>query len=163
MADRERDTPNSTEGSSQDKDYRQAIADYGPALDRLARAYEADPDLRHDLLQDIHFALWRSFSVFGGRCSVRTWTYRITHNISASHVARRSRLKAQHLMSLEDISEAPSDDNPELAMSDQQERDELLGLIQSLKSPDRQIILLYLEELGDVPISVEIRGAGVAG
>jgi DNA-directed RNA polymerase specialized sigma24 family protein len=40
--------------------YEEVAADYGAALDRLARAYEADPDKRRDLLQDIHLALWRS-------------------------------------------------------------------------------------------------------
>jgi DNA-directed RNA polymerase specialized sigma24 family protein len=34
---------------------------FGPALDRLARAYEADPEKRRDLSQDIHLQLWRSF------------------------------------------------------------------------------------------------------
>jgi hypothetical protein len=31
-----------------------------------ARAYEADPDKRRDLLQEIHFALWRSFRGLSG-------------------------------------------------------------------------------------------------
>lgn len=58
---RERDESGPTDGAGQDEEYRQAVADYAPALDRLARAYEDGPDLRRDLLQDIHFALWRSF------------------------------------------------------------------------------------------------------
>ena len=66
--------------TSQDDQYRDAAAGFGPALDRLACAYEADPDIRRDLLQDIHLALWRSFANFDGRCSLRTWVYRIAHN-----------------------------------------------------------------------------------
>jgi len=42
---------------SQDDLYREATAAYGAALDRLVRAYEADPDKRRDLLQEIHFLL----------------------------------------------------------------------------------------------------------
>jgi hypothetical protein len=42
--------------------YADAIDQYGAALDRLVRAYEADPEKRRDLGQDIHFQLWRSFS-----------------------------------------------------------------------------------------------------
>ena len=38
---------------SQDDRYREAAAAYGAALERLARAYEADPDFRRDLLQEI--------------------------------------------------------------------------------------------------------------
>jgi DNA-directed RNA polymerase specialized sigma24 family protein len=33
-----------------------AISGYGPAMERLARVYEADPDARRDLLQEIHIA-----------------------------------------------------------------------------------------------------------
>jgi RNA polymerase sigma-70 factor (ECF subfamily) len=57
----------------QDGRYTRAAAAFGPALERLARAYEADPDQRLDLLQDIHFALWRSFARYDERCSERTW------------------------------------------------------------------------------------------
>jgi RNA polymerase sigma-70 factor, ECF subfamily len=60
--------------------YEEASAAYGAALERLARAYEADPDRRRDLLQEIHIALWRSLEGFDGRCSLRTWVYRVAHN-----------------------------------------------------------------------------------
>jgi D-alanyl-D-alanine-carboxypeptidase/D-alanyl-D-alanine-endopeptidase len=57
--------------------YEEATATYGPALERLARAYEPNPELRRDLLQEIHIALWRSLASFDGRCSLRTWIYRV--------------------------------------------------------------------------------------
>ena len=50
--------------SGPDELYREAAARFGAALDRLARAWEADPDKRRDLLQDIHLNLWRSFGHF---------------------------------------------------------------------------------------------------
>jgi RNA polymerase sigma-70 factor, ECF subfamily len=53
--------------------YEEAVAAYGPALERLARAYEADPERRRDLLQEIHVALWQSFERFDNRCALRTW------------------------------------------------------------------------------------------
>jgi len=46
---------------SQDELYEDAARTYSAPLERLARAYEADPEIRRDLLQDIHVALWRSF------------------------------------------------------------------------------------------------------
>jgi RNA polymerase sigma-70 factor, ECF subfamily len=49
---------------SQDELYERVADEYGTALDRLAHAYEADPDRRRDLLQEIHLALWRSFERF---------------------------------------------------------------------------------------------------
>jgi DNA-directed RNA polymerase specialized sigma24 family protein len=45
------------EGKPQDERYLEAAAQYGAALHRLATAYEADPDKRRDLLQDVHLAL----------------------------------------------------------------------------------------------------------
>ncbi len=66
----------------------EAAAEFGPALDRLARGYEADADLRRDLRQDIHTELWRSLARFDGRCSLRTWVYRVAHNTAASHVLK---------------------------------------------------------------------------
>ena len=37
--------------------YVRALAGYGNALKRLARAYEMDADRRRDVLQEIHMAL----------------------------------------------------------------------------------------------------------
>jgi RNA polymerase sigma-70 factor, ECF subfamily len=67
-------------GLKQDELYQTAIRDFGRALDRLAAGYEADPQRRHDLRQDIHLQLWRSLDLFDGRCSLKTWTFRVAHN-----------------------------------------------------------------------------------
>ena len=47
--------------------FDEAIAAYGPALQRLTHAYESRPDRRADLLQEIHLALWQSLQRFDGR------------------------------------------------------------------------------------------------
>src|SRR5262245_7608505 len=86
-----------------DTRYEEAAATHGAALERLARAYESDPDRRRDLLQDIHLALWRSLAGFDGRCSLRTWVYRVAHNTATSQVIRRRR-RAPTLVSLDDAS-----------------------------------------------------------
>jgi len=77
--------------NTQDELYKEAVATYGPALVRLARACEADPDARKDLLQEMHLALWRSMKTFDARCSPRTWVYRVAHNAATSHVLRSRR------------------------------------------------------------------------
>src|SRR6476661_5823198 len=94
--------------STQEDRYQNASAVYGAALDRLAGAYEANPEERRDLLQDIHLGLWRSFSAFDGRCSLRTWVYRVAHNIATSHVIRQKR-KNSALVTLETIESMPDD------------------------------------------------------
>jgi DNA-directed RNA polymerase specialized sigma24 family protein len=60
--------------------YGEAVAAFGSALERLTHGYESLADARQDLLQEIHVALWRSFSSFKGQCSLRTWVYRVAHN-----------------------------------------------------------------------------------
>src|SRR6476619_6241739 len=98
--------------------YDEASAAHGAALERLARAYEADPDRRRDLLQEIHIALWRSLAGFDGGCSLRTWVYRVAHNTATSQVIRR-RTNAPTLVSLDEVEAMPADDNGHLE-ADQQ-------------------------------------------
>jgi RNA polymerase sigma-70 factor (ECF subfamily) len=140
--------------------YKDAILAHGPALDRLGRAYEADPEDRRDLLQEIHLALWRSFRVFDARCSLRTWVYRVAHNAAASHVLRSRRRRSQTLVSLEEIEEqggiaAKEDTNQPLERA--QVLEQLYSLIQRLDPLDRQVILLYLEGMDAASIG-EITG-----
>jgi RNA polymerase sigma-70 factor, ECF subfamily len=132
------------DGTRQDAFYLRAAAEFGPALARLARTYEADAHLRLDLLQDIHFALWRSFSGFAEQCSLRTWVYRVAHNVGISRRVRRRQLK---LTSLEDLIEAPSGISPENEAHAAHALARLHGLIRALKPPDDQVMLLYLEDM----------------
>jgi RNA polymerase sigma-70 factor (ECF subfamily) len=130
---------------SQDDQYREAAALYGAALERLARAYEADPDHLRDLLQEIHLALWRSFAAWNARCSLRTWVYRVAHNAAISHVIRQRRIHSHALVSLEELEHLPDPAAPDAGR--RQALDRLLTLVQRLKPLDRQVILSYLEGL----------------
>ena len=141
----------------QDELYEDAAKTYGAALDRLARAYEADPEIRRDLLQDIHVALWRSFAGFDGRCSMRTWIYRVAHNVGASHVLRQRRARSQALVGLEELENLPDAHSGQGASDRGQALNRLLSLIQCLKPLDRHVILSYLEGL-DAPSIGEITG-----
>ena len=135
------------EADEQQRCYEAAAAQYGPAIERIARAYEADPHERRDLVQDIHIALWRSFAAFDGRCAVGTWTWRVAHNAAASHASRQRRRRLDKLASLEELSEAPDAGDPEAVAGQRQVLDRLSALIQALGPPDRQVMLLYLEDL----------------
>jgi len=134
--------------AEQDRQYQDAAAQFGPALDRLALAYEADASVRDDLLQEIHLAIWRSFAGFDGRCSLRTWVYRVAHNTAASHVLRRTRLNRKVLVTLDEIEQVPDcqPHGPEVAAR-QQVLDRVFALIHQLDPFDRQIIIAYLEDM----------------
>ena len=127
-----------------DKLYEEAMEAHGPALSRLARGYEADPDKRRDLLQEIYIALWRSFSSFDERCSLRTWAYRVAHNVAASHIVRRKRTLTR-LVELDALEAEPGAVDGEANANRQHSLSRLLELIQRLKPLDRQMMLLYLE------------------
>jgi RNA polymerase sigma-70 factor (ECF subfamily) len=142
--------------ASQDDLYRDAADKYGSALERLGRAYEADPEKRRDLIQDIHFQLWRSFQRYDARCSLRTWVYRVAHYVAASHVLRERRIFS-NLVSLEEFELLPDKDDSQFAADQRMNLERLSMLIQQLKPLDRQVIISYLEGIDAASIG-EITG-----
>lgn len=131
----------------QDDLYHEVSESFRDALARLVRAYELDPEKQSDLQQEIHLALWRSFASYESRCSLRTWVYRVAHNTAASYVLGQKRAKRDVLIGMEEL-EAVADlggvgrvDEERFAL------ERLFELIHRLKQPDRQLMLLYLEDL----------------
>jgi len=131
----------------QDDLYREAVTAYGAALERFARGYEADPDRRRDLVQEIHLALWRSFEGFEARCSLRTWVYRVAHNTAASHVLKDKRARLSQWVDLEYAAATPDPAHEANAHADADLLARLIAFVQTLKPPDRQVMLLYLDAL----------------
>src|SRR5215471_5021423 len=131
--------------------YKEAMASCGTALDRVARAYETDPDKRRDLLQEIHVALWQSFEHFEGRCSLKTWVYRVAHNTATSVVVRK-KIKAPAFVDLEEV-EASLQNESEQILDHQANLDRVWALIHKLKPHDKQVILLYLEGMDSASIA----------
>jgi RNA polymerase sigma-70 factor, ECF subfamily len=145
-----------TENTSQDELYREVAAEYAAALERLARAYEADPEKRRDLLQEIHFQIWRSLSYFNRQCSMRTWIYRVAHHTATSHVIRERRVN-RWWVRLEDLDALPGGEAHDAAAEAQSVLERLSRLIQQLKPLDRQIMVSYLEGMDAASIA-EITG-----
>jgi RNA polymerase sigma-70 factor (ECF subfamily) len=143
-------------GSPQDALYAEAAATYGAAIERLARAYEPNADRRSDLVQEIHAALWRSFASFDRRCSLRTWVYRVAHNVATSQVLRR-RGRTPTLVGLEELASMSNAVDQDQVLDDRRALDRMMMLIHGLDPFDRQVILLYLEGLDAASIG-EITG-----
>jgi len=150
-----------SDAAGREQRYAEAAAAFGPALERLARAYERDPDKRRDLLQEIHVALWRSLARFDGRCSMRTWVYRVAHNTATSKVLR-PQTNAPSIVALDDSLESIAAAASEEEVLDRRRALERLhGLISRLRPLDRQVMLLYLEQLDAASIA-EITGLSAA-
>lgn len=136
-----------------DEMYREASAAYGAALSRLVRAYEAEAHKRGDLLQEIHAAIWKSLGQFKGNCSLRTWVFRIAHNVAASHVLRERRRGRVKMVSIEELDDASSAPDSQQAIARVQALARLKELIRQLIPIDRQVILSYLEGMDAEAIS----------
>jgi len=109
--------------------YRLAIDLLGTALARLAAGYEANAADRQDLLQNIHLQVWRSMASFDGRCSLRTWVYRVAHNVAADGAGVEGRVESH-----------------EAVVSDRLALEQIHDLLHQMAPIDQQVMLLYLED-----------------
>ncbi|MBY6013638.1 RNA polymerase sigma factor [Qipengyuania gaetbuli] len=123
--------------------YREAGAQFAPAIARLARAMERDGDKARDLEQDIHCELFRSFARFEGQCALKTWVYRVAHNVAAEHRLRESRRRPT--VSLEETDELPSLGSGERAAAEGHAVVRAQEMIRQLPTLDAQVMLLWLE------------------
>jgi RNA polymerase sigma-70 factor (ECF subfamily) len=126
----------------------EVLDQFGPALQRLAQSYEGDPSLRADLVQEIYVALARALPGFEARASLRTFVYRVAHNVAATHVLRAKSGRSRWI-TIDDLAEEPVDPEPQPDdLVERKRRLELLaGLVSRLKPLDRQLTLLFLEGL----------------
>lgn len=133
--------------SSRRKTFEAMVAEHGAALDRLCAGYEREDARAEELRQEVWLGLWRALPGFRGEASLRTWMYRVAHNVASSHVRRRMRdLSTPEEQPGEDLV-PDSDRGPERQLSDAQRRARLREAIAGLRATDRQLILLYLEDL----------------
>lgn len=132
--------------------YQDASETFAPAMQRLARATEANDANRHDLLQDMHLQLWRSFEHFDHRCSLKTWVYRVIHNVAATHVDRERRRSAEQF-NLSELDEIPDFADMTLRLERGDALTKLHAWIRRLATADRQVLTLYLEGLSAAEMS----------
>jgi RNA polymerase sigma-70 factor (ECF subfamily) len=139
---------------NEDADFRELVRRNAPALGRLARHYEAAPEARRDLEQEILVALWRAQSTFRGDCSERTWVYRVAHNVAASYVARAIRQR-RDVTELTARAEPTASRGPDAVAEARDDVRRLEARIRGLDLVSRQLALLALEgcttaEIADV-------------
>lgn len=133
------------------------IAEYEPALRRLAGGYLRQPADREDLFQEIAVALWQAIPQFRRESSVRTWLYRIAHNVALSCAAKLQRRGAKEQPVPDELDPKSGASNVEQEILRAEKQRLLIIAIRELPVLDRQIILLHLEGLGYAEI-VEICG-----
>jgi len=106
---------------------------------KVSSVYVTEYLLMEDLYQEIVCNLWKAYPKFKNESKVSTWIYRIALNTCISGMRRESkRSKDVPLSFSEDL--AFESDNLEENLK------EMYQLIHQLKTLERAIVLLYLEE-----------------
>jgi len=142
---------------SQESRYHAAVEIHGRDVARFVAGYEKDPARRQDLLQEVHVSLWQSLAGFRGQCSVRTWVYRVAHNTCVTHIQKSLRSLERQAVALDDIADR-ADDAADADLANRRlDLQRILAVVHSLKALDRQVMLLYLEDL-DAAAIAEVTG-----
>ena len=130
------------------------MEEYARPVRRLCAVYADRAADRDDLFQDIFLAVWRALPAFRAEASVRTWLYRIAHNVALTWQARHRRQQSR---------EDPLDDTKVRGEMDFR-RLALKRAVAALPPGDRTLILLWLEGLSAAEIEdvTGIRAATVA-
>ena len=143
-------------------DFSDLVDQFGPALSRVAAAFEANSALQEELLQEILLAIWQALPAHRSDSPLRNYIFRIAHNRAVSHVARyagkpgiTSFDEQQHVHSSQAIG------SPEQQMSQEQRSDLLLSAIRTLPVAQKQLVALSMEGFSYIEIS-EISGFSVS-
>ena len=124
--------------------FEQVLAGHGPALARLAAAYERRPALREELLQDIAVALWQALPSFRGDASMKTFVLRVATNRAMTHLARRPPPTA----GLDEAAHMPAEGpSPEAAADSASRSARLMRAVEDLPLSLKQVMSLALEGL----------------
>ena len=121
---------------------------YANPIRRLCAAYADNAADREDLSQDIFFAVWRALPGFRGDASVRTWLYRIAHNVAMTWRTRDRRRQSR---------ERPLDQETAGCTQMDLRRLALKRAIAGMSPGDRTLTLLWLEGLSGAEIE-EVTG-----
>jgi len=122
-------------------------------LKAISRSYGGQEG-HEDLLQEMLYQLWKSYSSFKGDSQLATWVYRVALNTAISFT--RSRYKKPKLVSEVDLDFSEPHHSGDIEAS----MDTLEQFLLSLGKVDRAIVLLYLDDIPHQQIS-EITGQSV--
>lgn len=138
-------------------DASEVLRIHGAALARIAAAYERNPAMREDLVQDMVVAVMLALPRLREPAKLKAFVLRIGHNRAVTHVARRMRERPTDVEPDAIAHDAPTQ---EQAMMDGQRNARLMQAIRTLGLPYRQVITLLLEDLSHPQIA-EILGISV--
>lgn len=122
-----------------EKDFIDMVRQCEKIIYKVCSFYLTDNYLLADLYQDVVCQMWSAYPRYRHECSMSTWVYRIALNTCISGL-RRKKSNPQNVMltALPDIIDNREDKESEIG--------EMYKLINRLKSLEKALILLYLED-----------------
>ncbi|WP_029906904.1 RNA polymerase sigma factor [Prevotella sp. 10(H)] len=110
---------------------------------KISGAYAQIKQDREDLINDIIFELWKSYTSFQGNSKISTWIYRVTLNISMNY--KRKNIKKPVFSSLNELKQNDISIWLQTGQYDFSELEILYNCIDKLNEMNKAIILLYLD------------------
>lgn len=108
---------------------------------KVCRMYVQDAEEQADLLQEMLYQLWKSYSSFDSRSRFSTWMYRVCLNTALSWHRKTTRINRERLS-------LKHQQIPEPALEPVEENIQALSRAIGTLSPlNKAIVLLYLEEV----------------
>lgn len=116
------------------------IKEYERVIYKVCSFYTSSELPLADLYQEIVCNLWGAYPKFRNQCSVSTWIYRVALNTCITGIRKEIRRPKNdmHISTLADSLSEPEDMEENIR--------EMYRLINQLKTIEKAIILLYLEE-----------------
>ena len=123
-----------------EKEFENAIVQYGGIVTKICYYFSSNPDEFNDLRQEVLYYIWKGWDKFRNDSKISTWIYRISFNTCVSYNRKES--KTKNMISLDDILDLPAEEE----VSKIEKYNKMHKLIQQLSYEDRAIILMWLDE-----------------
>ena len=125
------------------ENFKEIIKEYHPILYKIGRVYTNDDDF-DDLYQEMLIAIWKALKNFRGDSKISTWLYKVALNTALTY-QRKNKFSFFQKSNLDEIENIPFT-HVNSAIEREASIEALYAAIKQLKSDDRSLVLLYLEE-----------------
>lgn len=134
------------------REFSRLISKYSGVISKVCYMYAENADEVGDMRQDILLNLWKNRDTFRGEANMSTWMHRICINTCISFIRKEKKHKKSLGFEVLDLIPETSPDKQKLIR-------EMHSLIKQLKTRERALILLWLEDFSYDEIA-EVVGVG---
>ncbi|MBO6516466.1 MAG: RNA polymerase sigma factor [Bacteroidia bacterium] len=125
---------------SQETLFLSLLDDHVGMINKLSRMYTNSEEDQQDLVQEIIYQVWRSFSQFRGESKIGTWIYRVGLNTALLHVQKQK--KRVDTVEIKDQMHVSEKGNTNL---EQEQFDAFYREVKKLSKMERAVIFLFME------------------